>query len=114
MKMMHGAATVVASILAMLLLAPLDTANARASGARRWHFPGHHPSARHLTRHSARHRFPHYGGYVALPPYEPNVIYALPQPIVFVRESRSCRYDRQVVTVASEQGGTRQITITRC
>jgi len=42
------------------------------------------------------------------------VTYALPLPIEFVREQRSCRYDRQVVTVASEQGGTRQITITRC
>ncbi|MBI2716654.1 MAG: hypothetical protein HYX37_19740 [Rhizobiales bacterium] len=110
MKMMHGATAVVASVLAMMLLAPSDVAQARASGARGLHFPAHHHSARHL----ARHRFPHYGGYVILPPYDPYVTYALPQPIGFVSESRSCRYDRQVVTVASEQGGTRQITITRC
>ena len=110
MKTMHGATAVVASVLAMLLLAPSDTANARANGARGFHFRAHHP----LARHWARHRFPRYGGYVTLPRYEPYVTYPLPQPIVFVRESFSCRYDRQVVTVASEKGGTRQITITRC
>ena len=110
MKTMHGAVAVVASILAVMLLAPSDAASARGSGAHSFHFSAHHRSARLL----ARHRFPHYGGYVALPSYEPNVIYALPQPIVFVSESRSCRYERQVVTVTSEQGGTRQITITRC
>ena len=110
MKTIYGAVTVAASILAMLLLAPPDTASARAGGARSLHFPAHHHSARHWTRH----RFPRYGGYVVLPPYDPDATYALPQPIVFVSEQRSCRYDRQVVTVASEQGGTRQITITRC
>ena len=110
MKTMHGATAVVASMLAMLLLTPPEAANARAGGAHGFHFPNHHPSARHW----ARHRFPYYGGYLALSPYEPNVTYALPQPIEFRRESYSCRYDRQVVTVASEQGGTRQITITRC
>jgi hypothetical protein len=109
MKMMHGAMAVVASVMAMLL-APPNTAVARAGGAHGFHFTNHHPSARHL----ARHRFPLYGGYVALSPYDPYVTYALPQPIEFVRESYSCRYDRQVVTVAAEQGGTRQITITRC
>ena len=110
MKMMHGAAAVVASVLAMMLLAPSDAAQAHASGARGFHFPAHHP----LARHWARHRFPYYGGYLTLPPYDPYVTYALPLPIEFVREQRGCRYDRQVVTVASEQGGTRQITITRC
>jgi hypothetical protein len=111
MKTMHGATAVVASVLAMLLLAPPEAANARAGGAHGLHFSAHH---HHSARHWARHRFPYYGGYLVLSPYEPNVTYALPQPIEFRRESYSCRYDRQVVTVASEQGGTRQITITRC
>jgi hypothetical protein len=110
MKMMHGAAAVVASVLAMLLLAPSDATSAHGIGARGFHFPIHHSLARHL----ARHRFPLYGSYLTLAPYDPFATYALPQPIGFVREQRSCRYDRQVVTVASEQGGTRQITITRC
>jgi hypothetical protein len=110
MKMMHGATAVVASVLAMMLLVPPDTAMARASGAHGFHFPNPHALARHL----ARHRFPLYGGYLILPPYEPAVTYALPQPIEFVREQHNCRYDRQVVTVASEAGGTRQITVTRC
>ena len=110
MKTMYGAAAVVASVLAMILLAPPDTASARGGGAHGLHFSAHHHSARHL----ARHRFRHYGGYVALSPYEPAVTYALPLPVEFVRESYSCRYDRQVVTVAAEQGGTRQITVTRC
>ena len=111
MKTMHGAAAVAASVLALMLLAPPEAANARAGGARGFHFRAHH---HHSARHWVRHRFPRYGGYVALSPYEPNVTYALPQPIVFVSEPHRCRYDRQVVTVASEQGGTRQITITRC
>ena len=110
MTMMHGAAAVAASVLAMMLLAPPDAASARGGGAHSLHFLGHHHSARHL----ARHRFPYYGGYLMLPPYDASVTYALPQPFVFVSESRPCRYDRQVVTVAAEQGGTRQVTITRC
>ena len=80
--MMHGATAVVASVLAMMMLALPDTAMARASGVRGFHFPAHHHSARHL----ARHRFPLYGGYLILPPYDPSVTYALPQPIEFVRE----------------------------
>lgn len=111
MKPMHGAMAVAASVLAMLLLAPSDKANARGGGAHGLHFLGHHHAS---ARHWARHRFPRYGGYVALSPYGPNVTYTLPQPIVFVSEPQRCRYDRQVVTVASEQGGTRQITVTRC
>jgi hypothetical protein len=110
MKPMHGAAAVVASFLAMMLLAPPQAANARAGGARGFHFAAHHHSARHL----ARHRFPLYSGYLLLPPYDASTTYAPPQPFVFVSEPRRCRYDRQVVTVASEQGGTRQITVTRC
>ena len=43
MKMMHGAAAVVASILAMMLLAPSDAASARGSGARGFHFLGPPP-----------------------------------------------------------------------
>ena len=111
MKTLHGAAAVAAAVLATMLLAPPQAANARAGGAHGLHFSAHH---HHSARRLARHRLPLYGGYVALSPYEPNVTYALPQPIVFVSEQRSCRYDRQVVTVASEAGGTRQITITRC
>ena len=106
MKIAAMAAAVVASVLAMMLLAPPDAAQARASGARGFHFPVHHPLA--------RHRLPLHGGYLTLSPYDPSVTYALHQPIEFVREQRGCRYDRQVVTVAAEQGGTRQITITRC
>jgi hypothetical protein len=106
MNTMHGAMAVVASVLAMLL-APSDTANARAGGMHARHFSGHH----HSAHHRARHRLPLYGGYLFLPPYEP---YVAPQPIVLVSEPHRCRYDRQVVTVASEQGGTRQITVTRC
>ena len=111
MKTMHGAAAVVASVLAMLILAPPEAANARGGGAHGFHFSAHH---HHSARHLARHRFPLYSGYLILPPYDAAVAYALPQPFVLVSEARSCRYDRQVVTVAAEQGGTRQITVTRC
>ncbi len=111
MKTMHGAAAVAASVLALLLLAPSGATAAHGIGAHGFHFPIHHPLARHLL---ARHRFPFYGSYVTLPPNAPFVTYALPQPIELVQVSRSCRYDRQVVTVPAEAGGTRQITVTRC
>ncbi|MBI3705459.1 MAG: hypothetical protein HY244_16800, partial [Rhizobiales bacterium] len=102
MKTMHGAAAAAASILTMLLLAPSETANARGGGVHGLHFSAHHHSARHV-----RHRFPLYGGYLLLPPYDASAAYALPQPFVLVSQPRPCRYDRQVVTVAAEAGGTR-------
>ena len=111
MKMMHGAAAAAASVLAMLLLAPPEAANARAGGAHAFLFSAHH---HHWARHRARHRFPLYGGYLMLPPYDASATFAPPQPYVLVSQSRPCRYDRQIVTVTSEAGGTRQITVTRC
>ena len=109
MKTINGALTAVAAAMAILLLAPSDPANARAGGARGWHFPGHH----HSAHHRARHRVPLSGGYLVLPPYEPYVTLT-PQPIVFVNEPHRCRYDREVVIVPAERGGARQITVTRC
>jgi hypothetical protein len=124
MKMIH-AVIVFMSALAMLLLAPLGlAANARSGGfgAHTFHFAGLHRSASHL--HSARSRgafgqWPFFGGIVAVPPYASDNIltYAMPERVVFVPEpprALSCHHSQETVTVPSEEGGTRQITITRC
>jgi hypothetical protein len=63
-----------------------------------------------------------YGGVYALPPYDYNYGYnnyggAQPANYVYVVEpprARSCQYIKKTVTVPSESGGTRDITVTRC
>ena len=83
--------------------------------------------ATHGSRHTLPYRrrsgylstYGYYGGVVALEPhlYDEYRPYALPQEVVFVREPPrvlDCKRTRQTVTVPSEDGGTRQILVTRC
>lgn len=115
MKLLHAAA-VGASAAAMLLLVPLQM-GANAHGTHSFHFSDRF----HATRHNGRHYgvWPFYGGgIVAVPPYAPGtaVTYAPPR-IVYVPlppQALTCHRSRQTVTVPSEAGGTRAITITRC
>jgi len=110
---------VVAPALAVVLLAPLAVmANAHGLG-----FGGHSfHSKRHFGsayRHGPYGQWPLYGGIVAVPPDASENIMtdATPETVVFVSEpsrTLSCHHSQQIVTVPSEQGGTRQITITRC
>ena len=71
--------------------------------------------------------YPLYSGLYALPPYDYNYGYngygyngdigTQPANFVYVVEpprARSCQYIRETVTVPSESGGTRDITVTRC
>jgi hypothetical protein len=124
--MIHAAILVV-STLAIPLLAPLELgADAHGSGfgahsshftgIHSSHFPGHFRSARH---NEAFGQWPLFGGLVAVPPdASDNIVpYATPETVVFVPESQralSCHHSQQTLTVPSEDGGTRQITITRC
>lgn len=111
------AATVVVSILAMLLFAP-SARVAKAHGAGFAHslsFPGHSRSARHAG--SFRH-WPLFGGLVGIPPdaFDSMMTYATPA-VMFVQEPLhplACHYSEQTVTVPSEDGGDRQITVIRC
>jgi hypothetical protein len=118
MKMIH-AAVVGVSASAMLLLAPLEAVagpHGGGFGAHSFHFTSHFRSARH---HGAFGRWPLFGGLVAVPPYASDniVTYVTPETVVFVPEpprALSCHRSQQTVTVPSEAGGTREITITRC
>jgi hypothetical protein len=122
MKKVHTA-VVLASALGGLLLAPLAVmANAHGLGfgAHPIHFRGHFGPAH---RNAAYGQWPGYGGVVAVAPdasdntSDNTIVYATPEEVAFVPEpSRmlSCHHSQQIVTVPSEQGGTRQITITRC
>jgi hypothetical protein len=126
MKIIHAANVVTTSIFAMLLLAQLNvTANARGngSGVHSFHFSGHSNSTfqhGHSARpHRAFGQWAPYGGIVAVSPYAPDeaMTYTTPEPVVFVpilQRALSCHKSKQTVTVPSEDGGTREITITRC
>jgi hypothetical protein len=118
MKKIHTA-LIVAPALAVVLLAPLAVmANAHGLGfdAHSIHSTSHVGSA---YRHGQYGQWPLYGGVVtAAPDASDNIMTsATPETVVFVSETSrtlSCQHSREIVTVPSEQGGTRQITITRC
>jgi hypothetical protein len=117
-KLVH-AAIVVASAVVFLLLAPLQI-DANAHGTHAFHFSDHfRASYHHNGRYGAYGAWPFYGGgIVAVPPYasETMVNYA-PPTVVYVPlppQALTCHRSQQTVTVPSEEGGTRKITVTRC
>jgi hypothetical protein len=78
------------------------------------HFRGAH-------RKNNFNQWPWYGGYYAVPPYDYSGGYNTAnyfQPeIVFVAQppaALSCQNSKEIRSVPSESGGTRDITITRC
>lgn len=115
------ASVVVAAFAATLMsLAPFDTlANARSGvhgAATHFHPAGHRGRAAH--HHRAINRWPFYGE-IATTPYafDDAMTASPPETVVFVREmpdALSCQASQQIVTVPSEDGGVRQITIRRC
>ncbi len=116
MKIIH-IATVVVPALAMLVAAPLEVnAHGIGFGAHSFHATGHFRLA---YRHGQYGQWPLYGGIAIVPPDVSDnlMIDETPETVVFVPEpprSLSCQHSQQIVTVPAEQGGTRQITITRC
>ena len=60
--------------------------------------------------------WPYYGGYVAMPSDAQPVVNVAVPPAIIVQPPRAltCQRSREVVTVPTEEGGTRAITITRC
>jgi hypothetical protein len=72
-------------------------------------------------RHAFRHRHRQFGdllpGYGSVMPnayIEPDTDAAAPVNFVVAPPVAQCRHSRETVTVPSEDGGTREITITRC
>ena len=123
MKLRHAA--LAAPALALLLTAPLPMgAEAHGHGAHGFHFSGR----LHASRPYGYGRYGGYGAYyapfysggiVAVPPYAPAnaVNYVLPPRVIYVPEpprALTCHRSRETVTVPTDTGGTRQITVTRC
>ena len=112
-------AIVVASALAGALLGPLvvmANAHGLGFGAHSIHSTRHFGS---VYRHQGYGQWPIYGEVVTVAPEASDNIMtdATPETVVFISEpsrTLSCHHRQEIVTVPSEQGGTRQITITRC
>jgi len=121
MTIKHAAIISVSAIVA--LCAPLDIpAHARGGGIgiRSFHSINSLHFAKHF-RHARGHRnfnqWPLYGGVYAMPPYDNNATQVQPANFVYVVEPprvHSCQYNKETITVPSESGGTRDITVTRC
>jgi hypothetical protein len=121
MKARHAAIIGLSAVT--LVLVPFEMpahAHGSGSGMHSFHFGKHFGARFRHAHHRNFNQWPWwYGGYYAAPPYDydnnsgvaapPNVVYVLGSPPV-----RSCQYIKETVTVPSESGGTRDITITRC
>ena len=123
MKAKHSA-IVGLTVLAAIAWTPFETA-AYAHGlfkVHSFHFGKHFRSARHhknFNQWPLYNQWPMYGGLYAIPPYDfyGSGNYVQPGLDVFVSQpvsALSCQHSKEVKTVPSESGGTRDITITRC
>lgn len=116
MKLTH-AAIVAVSALATMLLAPLAiAAGLHGHGVHAVQFHSHFRSARHHGNQSA---LLGYAGLYTVPPYTSNgsISETTAPAVVYVREmprALSCQHSMEIKKVPSEDGGTREVTITRC
>jgi hypothetical protein len=112
MKRSYVASAAIILSLVMLLLAPSDiSAKSGSIGM------AHRRSGFHSHRHDGLRKPPLYGGYATTAPYDgPDFIGQGPfQTFVTPPEPRySLICKRSQATVPSEDGGTRQILVTRC
>ena len=123
MKMMY-VTTVVVSSLTMLLLVPLEAQTGEHGfGIHSFHVRGHFRSAHHHFRFARHHRalglWPLYGYYDYSPPYplDDAMTYSMPETVVPAPEPPpvvGCQHSEQTVTVPTENGKPRQVTIIRC
>jgi hypothetical protein len=127
----YFASVPVALSSAMLLLAPFEVAaqsGGGGSGAHRGGFHSPHQGgfrSQHRGGFRSQHRgsfrnWPLYGGYVSTAPYYYGRDYTEEAPLqTFIvppepPHSLDCQRSQTTVTVTSEDGGTRQISVTRC
>jgi hypothetical protein len=119
-------AIAVSACAAAVLMLPHSVAIAKGPGPgmHAFHFKSHFLSHLH-RRHDARRDnnnalgWPLYGGLYATPPYDGDAVgEQAPPAVVVVRDYQVprlvCEKHRETITVPSETGGTRDITITRC
>jgi hypothetical protein len=124
---MNCIAIAVAACAAAVLMLPNSVAIAKGPGPgmHAFHFKSHFLSHQH-HRHDARRNnnnalgWPLYGGLYAMPPYDNDAAGSEQSPpaVVIVRDYQmprlTCEKYRETITVPSESGGTRDITVTRC
>lgn len=102
----------IAAVLALLLASlPVDAqwTGLSRSGPHRGH-------ARHFLGAVPYYGYGGYSGYVAMPAEDPEmaVTYVTPITVAPPPAALTCHRSEQVVTVPAEEGGTRDIRITRC
>jgi hypothetical protein len=109
------------TVCVMALVINVDVTHAVGRGGSSWHGVAKHGVARHGGGYWGG--YGGYGGYGFLyygtPQYyaEPVVDVSAPQPLGPVVPTSfvlGCKHNHEIKTVPSEDGGTRQITITRC
>ena len=104
---------------ALALLPASSPLNAKGHGGHAFHFSNRLHFARQPGAYNAGY-WPFYGGgIVAVPPYaDVNAVnYVQPPTIVYVPlppQALTCHHSVETVTVPSESGGTRAISVTRC
>jgi hypothetical protein len=104
--------TAAAAALALLLAsAPIEAAWTGLSRAKL-----HRGHARNLLGAGSYYGYGGYGGYGAMPAETPEaaVTYVTPIWVAEPPPALTCHRTEQVVTVPAEEGGTRDIKITRC
>jgi hypothetical protein len=103
--------TVAAALLLLLASVPLEAGWTGISHARL-----HRGHARNLIGAGPHYGYGGYGGYVAMPAETPEtaVTYVMPIVVAEPPPALTCHRTEQVVTVPAEEGGTRDIKITRC
>ena len=122
---MKRLAATVSAFAVLFLALPDIAAYARgAMGAHSFHFSSqsrmsHRRGHQHFARHNQNQNlWPWYGGYYALPPYTSggdDVTSTEPATVVYVPvRASNCHKVQEALTVPSEDGGTRQVTVTRC
>jgi hypothetical protein len=111
---------VAAAFTLAMLPAPWPT-GATAHAAHAFHFSNRLHAAHHHGTYGGYSAYysPFYSGaVVAVPPYDgASMTYAPAPEVVYVAvppQALTCHRSRETVTVPTEAGGTRQITVTRC
>jgi len=112
----------ICAVATLAFVQPDIAANARGGGMGGHSMHGgshlkafHHRGRGHFARHN-QNQWLWYGGYYTLPTdvsATPGVTSSIPVMYVPVRVA-SCHKVQEAVTVPSEEGGTRQVTVTRC
>ncbi len=121
MKTKH-VAIIGVTVTAVLAWAPCHAPANAASGFKMHSFnfgKVFRPARHHRNFNKSWPLYGAYGGLYAIPPYDSYSYgnYAEPGPVVFVSQppiALTCQQSKEIKTVPSESGGTREITITRC